>query len=375
MACGHPVRFVFGNYILTRRQKQSFDLDHMSDGPVARSIIDPALGADPVAGYPWLMEVVDYYDVMGVAEDASPDEIKKAYRRLARKYHPDVSTAADAEEMFKRIGEAYEVLKDPAKREEYDSLRKYGAFHDGQFNPPPGWGPQQHDAGPDFGDFTGQGFDARGFSDFFEAIYGRGAGFRQASGGPHRAMRGEDIHAGISVTLAEAYAGTTRMFSLESYRRDETGRAVPETKTLKATIPAGVINGQQIRLRGQGQPGIGGGGNGDLFLEVELLGDRRFAVDGRDISLVLPIAPWEAILGASIEVPTLGGNVKLKIPQNATAGQKLRLQGRGLPGKPPGDQFVVLKIVVPRVESEADRKLVEQMRDQLAFDPRAELGL
>ncbi|MGR9089527.1 MAG: DnaJ C-terminal domain-containing protein [Gammaproteobacteria bacterium] len=316
------------------------------------------------------MEVVDYYDVMGVAEDAPPEDIKKAYRRLARKYHPDVSSAPDAEEKFKQLGEAYEVLKDPEKRKEYDNLRKYGAFNDGQFRPPPDWDRQAGSGGP------GQAeFDARRFSDFFEAIYGRQAGRQAGPGGAEFALRGEDIHASLTVSLAEAYAGTTRTFSLESHAYDESGRAVPETKTLKAKIPAGVVSGQKIRLRGQGGPGFGGGANGDLFLQVDIATDKRFAVDGRDITLVLPITPWEAILGASVEVPTLGGNVKLTIPKDATAGQKLRLQGRGLPGQPPGNQYVVLQIVVPRITTDAERELVEQMRDQFTFDPRAQAGL
>ena len=316
------------------------------------------------------MEVLDYYEVMGVAEDASPDEIKKAYRRLARKYHPDVSSAPDAEAKFKQVGEAYEVLKDADKRAEYDNLRKYGAFNDGQFRPPPDWERQAGSHGPGQADF-----DARQFSDFFEAIYGRQAGRRSGAGGADFSLRGEDIHASLSVSLAEAYTGTTRTFSLATHAYDDSGHVVPETKTLKAKIPAGVVSGQKIRLRGQGGPGFGGGANGDLFLQVDIEPDKRFAVDGRDITLVLPIAPWEAILGASVEVPTLGGNVKLTIPKNANAGQKLRLQGRGLPGQPPGDQYVVLQIVVPKITTDAERELIEKMRDQFTFDPRAQAGL
>lgn len=316
------------------------------------------------------MEVPDYYDVMGVAEDASPEDIKKAYRRLARKYHPDVSSAADAEAKFKQVGEAYEVLKDADKRAEYDNLRKYGAFNDGQFRPPPDWDQQARSRGAGQADF-----DPRHFSDFFEAIYGRQTGQRSGAGGAEFSLRGEDIQASLSVSLAEAYTGTTRTFSLETHAYDDSGRAVPDTKTLKAKIPAGVVSGQKIRLRGQGGPGFGGGANGDLLLQVDIAPDKRFAVDGRDITLVLPIAPWEAILGASVEVPTLGGNVNLTIPKGANAGQKLRLQGRGLPGKPPGDQYVVLQIVVPKITTDAERELIEQMRDQFTFDPREQAGL
>lgn len=317
------------------------------------------------------MKPVDYYQVMGVAEDASADEIKKAYRKLARKYHPDVSAAEDAEQQFKAVGEAYEVLKDPDKRQEYDTLRKYGAFEGEQFTPPPDW---RSSAG-----FAGGGYtevDPAQFSDLFEAIYGRGGGFdrRAAHAGAGFALRGEDIHATIPISLAEAYSGTTRTFSLQVPVRDAQGRRMPESKTLKATVPAGVVDGQKIRLKGQGQPGIGEGANGDLFLEVALQPDRRFAVDGRNVTLVLPIAPWEAMLGANVDVPTLGGRVKLTIPANATGGQKLRLKGKGLPGKPAGDQYVVLKIVVPEAKSDQDRELLRQMRKQMDFDPRAELG-
>ncbi len=317
------------------------------------------------------MEFVDYYEVMGVAEDASGDDIKKAYRRLARKYHPDVSSAPDAEQNFKAVGEAYEVLKDPEKRQEYDQLKKYGAFDGDRFTPPPDW---RSSAG-----FTGGGYtevDPAHFSEIFEAIYGRTGGFhgRSAGAGSEFAVRGEDVHARVPITLAEAYSGTTRTFSLQIRGVDARGMSVPETKTLKATVPAGVVSGQKIRLKGQDQPGIGGGKQGDLYLEIELEPDRLFAVDGHDLTFVLPIAPWEAILGATVDVPTLGGRVKLTIPANAAGGQKLRLKGQGLPGRPPGDQYVVLKIVVPEAKSEKDRELIRQMEEQMAFDPRAELA-
>ena len=317
------------------------------------------------------MEFVDYYEVMGVAQDASGDDIKKAYRRLARKYHPDVSAAPDAEQKFKTVGEAYEVLKDPEKRQEYDKLKKYGAFEGDQFTPPRDW---RSSAGFTEGGYTE--VDPAHFSDLFEAIYGRTGAFhgRPAGPAPEFTLRGEDIHARVPITLGEAYCGTTRTFSVQIRRIDARGTPVPDSKTLKAAIPAGVVNGQKIRLKGQGQPGIGGGENGDLFLEVELEQDHRFAVDGRDLTLVLPIAPWEAILGASIDVPTLGGGVKLTIPANASGGQKLRMKGRGLPGRPPGDQYVILKIVVPPAKSEKDRELIRRMQEQMSFNPRSELA-
>lgn len=315
------------------------------------------------------MKFVDYYEVMGVPHDASGEDIKKAYRRLARKYHPDVSTAADAEAQFKVVGEAYEVLKDPDKRAEYDSLVKRGAFQGDQFTPPPDW---ESRAGFADGGYTE--VDPRDFSEFFDAIFGRGGGARPAGPGARGfAMRGEDLNARIPISLAEAFNGTTRTFSVQLRRVDENGAIVQDQKTLKANIPAGVVDGQKIRLRGQGQAGFGGGENGDLFLDVELERDPKFAVDGRDVSLVLPVAPWEAMLGASVNVPTLGGRVKLAIPAGAHPGQKLRLKGKGLPGSPPGDQFVIIKIVVPRINSDEDRALVEKMQTQMAFNPRADL--
>ncbi|MFT4564201.1 MAG: curved DNA-binding protein, partial [Gammaproteobacteria bacterium] len=218
--------------------------------------------------------------------------------------------------------------------------------------------------------------DSSQFSEFFEAIYGRAGGSEPRSWRSQSqsfSIRGEDIHSRITITLREAYSGTSRTFSLQTYRYDESGAAIPEVKTLKATVPAGVTNGQKIRLRGQGQAGLGEGGSGDLFLEIELEHDRQFTVEDRDVTLVLPIAPWEAILGASVEIPTLGGKVMLNIPANATGGQKLRVKGKGLPGSPAGDQFVILKIVVPAVTSDQDRELVRKMSEQLSFNPRAEL--
>jgi curved DNA-binding protein len=313
------------------------------------------------------MKFIDYYKVMGVAEDASADDIKKAYRRLARKYHPDVSKERNAEAKFKELGEAYEVLKDPDKRAEYDNLRKYGAFHGEEFTPPPGWRSRA--------DFGGGGFteaDIRHFSDFFESIFGggpRGGGGR----GPRFAMRGEDAHYRLAITLEDAYAGATRAISLPTHRFDDRGRALADTRTLQVKIPKGVTHGQRIRLKGQGNPGAGGAPDGDLYLQVEIAPHQRFVLDRRDVTLVLPITPWEAALGASVHVPTLGGTVKLTIPPGSQSGQKFRLKGRGLPGKPPGDEFVVLQIVVPEPRTERDREVFRQMQKQMDFDPRARL--
>lgn len=315
------------------------------------------------------MKFIDYYKVLGVEEAATADEIKKAYRRLARKYHPDVSDEKDAEGKFKDLGEAYEVLKDPGKRAEYDNLRRRGTFRGDEFSPPPDWRSQAdfHDGG-----FTDA--DARHFSDFFEQVFGaRGNDPRYASGGPVFRIRGEDIYYRLSLDLEEAYAGGARTIALQVHEFSPDGQPRVDTKTLKVSIPPGVIHGQKIRLRAQGNPGTGGAPDGDLYLHVELKPHNRFAVDGRDVTVVLPVSPWEAALGASVKVPTLGGPVNLTVPPNAKTGQKLRLKGRGLPGKLPGDEYVMLQIVMPEVKTDADRELLKKMQQQMQFDPREKL--
>lgn len=315
------------------------------------------------------MEFKDYYKIMGVAEDASADAIKKAYRTLARKHHPDLNKDSGSADKFKELGEAYEVLKDPAKREEYDQIRKYGATAGTEFKPPPGW----HSGA----DFSGGGYttaDAGEFSDFFESLFGRGRA-RSTRTGAAFAMRGEDIHYRIPVSLDESFNGATRSISLQTHRVDDHGGFVPETKALNVKIPKGVVEGQQIRLRGQGGAGFGDAPHGDLYMEVALEPHRLFSADGRDVTLVLPLAPWEAALGASVKVPTLGGTVNLTISPNARSGQKMRLKGRGLPGPPNGDQYVVLQIVLPTFKTAEDRALMEKMREQMPFNPRETLGV
>lgn len=322
------------------------------------------------------MKFKDYYKILGVSEAASSDEIKRAYRSLARKYHPDLNKDDDASERFKEVGEAYEVLKDPAKREEYDQVRKYGTGPGEEFRPPPGW-----QSGADFADGGYTSTGSSDFSDFFEALYrqhgARAADSGSGSGARRRtasfAMPGEDIYYRIPLTLEESYHGGTRSISLQSHKLDERGQLIPETKTLNVRIPKGVIEGQQIRLRGKGGAGFGGAPDGDLYLEVELQPHPMFSLDGRDVTLVLPVAPWEAALGATVEVPTLGGSVNLSIPPNTNSGQKLRLKGRGLPGKPNGDQYVTIKIVLPPVKTDEDRALLETMRQQMPFNPREQL--
>jgi curved DNA-binding protein len=319
------------------------------------------------------MEYKDYYATMGVPRTANADEIKKAYRKLARKYHPDVSKEPNAEEKFKAVQEAYEVLKDQQKRQAYDQL---GAnWQNGQeFRPPPGW-----NAHAGFGGGHG-GFenaeDLGGFSDFFENIFGRA---RQQQGHQrqrHHGFRqkGSDQHAKIQVPLEEAYHGGTRSILLQTPEMDAHGQVHQKTRTLKINIPKGVVSGQQLRLAQQGVPGIGGAPAGDLYLEIEVQPHKLFTVEGHNIYLTLPITPWEAALGAKVVVPTLGGTVDMKIAPDSQAGQKLRLKGRGLPSKDStGDQFVLLQIVTPPAKTEPQKALYEQMAKEMPFDPRQNL--
>ena len=310
------------------------------------------------------MEFKDYYGVMGVARDATQDEIKRAYRKLARKFHPDVSKEPEAEERFKELGEAYEVLRDPEKRAAYDQL---GAnWKAGQeFRPPPDW-----DAGFEF---SGGYRDGGAFSDFFESLFGR-AGARQA-GGSGFSARGEDHHARILIDLDDALHGATRTITLHAPQIDGQGHVRTRERTLNVRIPRGIRQGQHIRLAGQGTPGFGGGVAGDLYLDVEFKPHRLYRVDGRDLYLDLPLAPWEAALGARVKAPTPDGIVDLTIPAGSTAGRKLRLKGRGIPGKPPGDLYVVLQIALPPAQSETARELYRTMEQEMAFNPRTELGV
>ncbi|MFP4181932.1 MAG: DnaJ C-terminal domain-containing protein [Thiohalospira sp.] len=319
------------------------------------------------------MEYKDYYDILGVSRDATQDDIKKAYRKLARKYHPDVSEAADAEERFKEVGEAYEVLKDPEKRAAYDQLGSN--WQQGQdFRPPPDW-----DTGFEF---RGGGFAGEGFSDFFEFVFGGGSPFgpdmagggRGRGGGGGFRSQGEDHHAKVAIDLEDSYSGATRTITLQVPEYDPQGRLVRRQRQIEVRIPKGITSGQRIRLSGQGAPGMGGGPAGDLYLEVEFRPHRLFQVDGHDVTLELPIAPWEAALGAKVSVPTLGGSVELSIPEGARSGQRLRLKGRGLPGNPAGNQYVRLKIEAPAAKTDEQRELYQRMREAFDFDPRAELN-
>lgn len=313
------------------------------------------------------MEYKDYYNIMGVDRDASQDDIKRAYRKLARRYHPDVSSEPDAESKFQEVQEAYEVLKDPEKRAAYDRLGQ--GWREGEdFRPPPNWA--------EGFEFSGGGFtagDTGAFSDFFESLFGRGRGHGGAQGFGGFHGRGQDHFAPVELSLEEAYRGGSHTITLQSPAVDARGRVQQRQRTLDVRIPAGVTEGQQIRLSGQGGAGVGQGGSGDLYLEVRLKPHPLFRTDGRDVHLDVPIAPWEAALGATVTVPTLGGEVDARIAAGARSGQRLRLKGRGLPGSPPGDQYLHLRIVTPKPRGDADRQLYERMREQMDFDPRAEL--
>lgn len=316
------------------------------------------------------MEFKDYYKIMGVAETATPEEIKTAYRKLARKYHPDVSKEPNAETKFKELGEANEVLKDPEKRAAYDKLRKGGWRSGEDFRAPPGW-----NYGGGFGGEEVSGGGAEQFSDFFESLFGRG-GFRQG-GRQQRGFRarGEDLSYALQISLEDAYHGATRAIQLRLPEADAQGRIQEKTHSLNVKIPAGIVAGQKIRLAGQGGPGQGGAPNGDLYLEIQLQPHPLYHIEGRDITVSLPITPWEAALGASIEVPTLGGKIALKIPADSQTGNKLRLKGRGMPGKSAGDQYVILQIFTPKADTDVAKKLYQEMAEKLPFNPRLKLGI
>lgn len=322
------------------------------------------------------MEFKDYYTILGIDRNATQDEVKRAYRKLARKYHPDINKDDTAEQRFKEIGEAYEVLQDVEKRAAYDKFGKdWRAGQD--FKPPPNW-----DSGFEF---TGGGYtetDASQFSDFFESLFGTrrtaGAGRQGPFTSRHTRYsgKGQDLHAKIIISLEDSYKGSKQSFTLQRPVVDNTGHVTTQPHTLQVTIPKGITAGQQIRLAGQGAEGIGRGGNGDLFLEVAFAAHSLFVPDNRDILLTLPISPWEAALGATVPVPTLGGTVELKIPPNSQTGKKLRLKGRGLcSAKLSGDQYVTLAVMVPKPVTENDKELYKRMKKTMSFNPRSHLGV
>ena len=318
------------------------------------------------------MEFKDYYKVMGVARDATEAQIKQAYRKLARKYHPDVSKEKDAEARFKEWGEAYEVLTSPEKRAAYDQLGR-GPQPGESFRPPPDWG-----SGFEFSG-AGDGASNRDYSEFFESLFGgarRGRrGFDPGRSDPSAgdSGRGLDHHAKVMLDLEATLQGGSRTFTLRVPEIDAEGHLIAKERVLNVQIPKGILSGQTIRLAGQG--GSADSGAGDLYIEVDFQPHPLYRPDGRDLYLELPVAPWEAALGASVKVPTPGGLVDLKIPAGSRAGTKLRLRGRGIPAAPPGDLYVALQIALPPAGDEKAKAAYRALADAVPFNPRAHLGV
>jgi curved DNA-binding protein len=307
------------------------------------------------------MKYKDYYKILGVAREASADDIKSAYRRLARKYHPDVSKEKDAEEKFKEMAEAYETLKDPEKRAAYDQLGSYKPGQD--FRPPPDWEQQ-------FARSQGS-FDDIDLSDLFAAFGGGGLG----RGGARRADRplpGSDYEAVVRISFEQAYEGTEIDLELSALEWDPDGgmRRVPHR--VKTRIPRGVTDGEKLRVPGKGGKGANGGPNGDLYLDIEVAAHPLYRVAGKDLYVDLPLAPWEAVLGVSVQLPTPGGAVSLKVPAGTRAGQQMRLSGRGMTrGKDAGHMFAIVRIEVPTVVDDKQRKLFKELAETTNFNPRA----
>jgi len=310
------------------------------------------------------VEYKDYYQTLGVSKTASEDEIKKAYRKLVRKYHPDVSKEPDAQKKTQELNEAYGVLGDAEKRAAYDDLGRGRQFRAGQeFRPPPDWG-------RGFGGAGGQpgpgGFGDGDSSDFFADLFANLGGRRRQQYTP---QRGDDSHATITIDLADAFHGATRNISLMVADRDAQDRIVTRERTLSVNIPKGVTAGQQLRLSGQGQRGEAG--PGDLYLEIQFRPDPRYRVDGRDVFETVPVTPWELALGADIDVTTPSGKVTVSVPAGSQTGRKLRLRGRGIPGKEAGDLYLLLEVALPPANTDKARELYRTMAREMAFNPRA----
>ena len=324
------------------------------------------------------MKFRDYYETLGVARSATEAEIKAAYRKLARKYHPDVNKEVGAEDQFKEIGEAYAVLKDTEKRAAYD---RFGAnWKNGQdFTPPPNWNEGFEDS--DNGFNTGHPGYGGGFegdqSEFFESLFGRGQ-HRQGgrSGQSHQGMsfKGQDHHAKILIDLADAYNGAKRTIALHMPTQDASGHGSTQERKLDVSIPKGIKAGQNLRLSGQGSPGIGEGLAGDLYLEIDFHPSPIYRIDGKDVFIDIPLAPWEAALGTTVNVPTpAGSTLELKIPAGTVAGRKLRLKGKGIPSAQPGDLYVVPTIALPTAETDAQKEAYQHLEKAFDFNPRSHL--
>ncbi|MEJ2765170.1 DnaJ C-terminal domain-containing protein [Photobacterium sp. MCCC 1A19761] len=315
------------------------------------------------------MEYRDYYAILEIPRDATLADIKRAYKKSARKYHPDVSKDPDAQRKFIQAKEAYEVLKDPQKRAAYDQLGK--DWHTGQnFHVPPDWEGNF--------EFSSDGFnqgDAAAFSDFFESLFGGHFGHRPdrahrtRSAHQHFSAKGEDIHAKVQIDIEDSFHGAVRSLTLPASPLDGA-----QSQTVNLKIPKGVREGQHIRLGGKGMPGHGGGAAGDLYLEVSFRPHPLYRLEQKNLCLSLPVTPWEAALGAKIKVPTPTGAIEVTVPANSVSGKILRLRGRGLPGTSPGDMLITLNIVQPKVETEQEKALFRQMQDLMPFNPRSQFG-
>lgn len=324
------------------------------------------------------MKFRDYYETLGVARGATEAEIKAAYRKLARKYHPDVNKEAGAEDQFKELGEAYSVLKDTEKRAAYDRM---GAnWKNGQdFTPPPNWNEGFEYSDSNYG--GGHGGFGGGYegdqSEFFESLFGHGRHRQGGRGGnPRQGMdfKGQDHHAKILIDLADAYNGAKRTISLHMPTQDANGHVSTQERKLDVSIPKGIKAGQNLRLAGQGGPGMGAGGAGDLYLEIDFHPNPIYRIDGKDVYLDLPLAPWEAALGTTVNIPTpAGSTLELTIPAGTATGRKMRLKGKGIPSKEAGDLYVVPNIVLPGAETDAQKEAYQALEKAFDFKPRTHL--
>lgn len=306
------------------------------------------------------MEFKDYYHILGVPPEADAKNIKTAYRKRARQFHPDVSQHQDAEEKFKEANEAYEVLKDTEKRAEYDALRQYGGGGN-EFKPPPGWKPAGAQQSGEYTEFSGD------FSDFFSSVFGDGYSgegappFGKGQGGR---QRGQDVETDMPIFLEETLTTVSKPISYHLNGED---------KTLQVMIPAGITDGERVRLKGQGMTGVAGADNGDLYLRIKLVPHPLFDVEYHDLILTLPLAPWEAALGAKIQIPTLTGKIQLTIPPNSQSGRRLRIRGRGLNSKTGrGDMYAVLKVVMPTTTNDEIKQHWQKLSEDAQFDPRSD---
>ncbi len=306
------------------------------------------------------MEFKDYYKILGVPEDADSKTIKTAYRKLARKYHPDINKDAGAEDHFKEVAEAYEVLKNTDKRAEYDQLKKYGGQAGQSFEPPPGWQSRRSE-------YSNGAGDNRDFSDFFESM------FRGASQQRNTQRRGQDVETELPIFLEDTLSDQPKTLSLDMPFIDEQGVRRSHRKTLNVKIPKGVLDGERIRLKGQGADGIGGGAKGDLYLTIKLVPHPVFDVDGKDLEIVVPVYPFEAALGAKVMLPTLEGKIQLSIPVQTQSGTKLRIKGKGLVHKKGrGDLFAIIKVVMPKTMTKEAKALWQEMAEINTENPRSQ---